>query len=209
MEITVPVLKKSGDVGKRTVAADGFRRFGKKVLLREYVEMAEARKRTGTHAALTRSEVAGSTQKIYRQKGTGRARHGSDKAPQLRGGGMCFAKKPRRYGWSMPKQARRAALEAAVRGKLEDGEVRIVEAFAFDRPKTKEFADLLKRLEVKGTFLVVPNAHDARIWQSCRNLPGSLYRVVADLNAYEVLKQKYLVIESDALKALEERFSRG
>jgi large subunit ribosomal protein L4 len=208
MEVTVPVLTKSGDVGKRAVAADHFRRFGKKVLLREYVEMAEARKRAGTHSALTRGEVAGSTKKMYRQKGTGRARHGSDKAPQLRGGGMCFAKKPREYGWSMPKQARRAALEAALRGKLEDGEVRLVEGFAFDRPRTKEFAALLKRLEVDGSFLVVPNAHDARIWQSCRNLPGSLYRVVSDLNAYEVLKQKYLVIEADALKALEERFSR-
>jgi large subunit ribosomal protein L4 len=209
MEVTVPVLKKSGSVGKHTVAADRFRRFGKKVLLREYVEMAEARKRTGTHSALTRGEVAGSTKKIYRQKGTGRARHGNDKAPQLRGGGMCFAKKPREYGWSMPKQARRAALEAALRGKLEDGEVRLVEGFAFDRPRTKEFAALLERLEVDGSFLVVPNAHDARVWQSCRNLPGSLYRVVSDLNAYEVLKQKYLVIEADALKALEERFSRG
>ncbi|HEX5137730.1 MAG TPA: 50S ribosomal protein L4 [Planctomycetota bacterium] len=209
MEVTVPVLTKSGDVGKRTIAADGFRRFGKKVLLREYVEMAEARKRTGTHAALTRSEVAGSTKKIYRQKGTGRARHGNDKAPQLRGGGMCFAKKPREFGWSMPKQARRAALEAAVRGKLEDDEVRLVEAFSFDRPRTKAFAGLLKQLEVDGTFLVVPNAHDAKIWQSCRNLPGALYRVVSDLNAYEVLKQKYLVIEADALKALEQRFSRG
>jgi len=209
MEVTVPVLKKSGGVGKRTIAADGFRRFGKKVLLREYVEMAEARKRAGTHSALTRSEVAGSTQKIYRQKGTGRSRHGSDKAPQLRGGGMCFAKKPRDFGWSMPKQARRAALEAAVRGKLEDGEVRLVEEFAFDRPRTKEFAALLKQLEVDGTFLVVPNAHDKKIWQSCRNIQGALYRAVSDLNAYEVLKQKYLVIEADALKALEERFSRG
>lgn len=209
MEVTVPLLKKSGDVGKRSVAADRFRRFGKKVLLREYVEMAEAKKRVGTHSALTRGEVAGSTKKIYRQKGTGRARHGNDKAPQLRGGGMCFAKKPRDYSWSMPKQARRAALEAALRGKLEDGEVRLVEQFAFERPKTKEFAALLKSLSVDGSFLVVPNAHDARVWQSCRNLPGALYRVVSDLNAYEVLKQKYLVIEADALKALEERFSRG
>lgn len=209
MEITVPLLKRSGDVGKRAVEADRFRRYGKKVILREYVEMAEARKRTGTHSALTRGEVAGSTKKIYRQKGTGRARHGNDKAPQLRGGGMCFAKKPREYGWAMPKQARRAALEAAVRGKLEDGEVRLVEGFAFDRARTKDFAALLKRLEVDGSFLVVPNVHDTKVFLSCRNLPGAQYRCVADLNAYEVLKQKYLVIEADALKALEERFSRG
>jgi large subunit ribosomal protein L4 len=146
---------------------------------------------------------------MYRQKGTGRARHGNRKAPQLRGGGQCFAKKPREHGWAMPKQARRAALEAALRGKLEDGEVRLVEGFAFDKPKTKEFAALLKKLEVDGSFLVVPNAHQDSIWRSCRNLPGAAYRVVSDLNAYEVLKQRYLVIEADALKALEERFARG
>jgi large subunit ribosomal protein L4 len=209
MEITVPLLKRSGTVGKHAVEADRFRRYGKRVLLREYVEMAEARKRSGTHAALTRGEVAGSTKKIYRQKGTGRARHGNDKAPQLRGGGMCFAKKPRDHGWSMPKQARRAALESALRGKLEDGEVRLVEGFAFSKPRTKDFAALLASLKVDGSFLVVPKAHDKAVWLSCRNLPGALYRVVSDLNAYEVLKQKYLVIESDALQALEERFARG
>jgi large subunit ribosomal protein L4 len=209
MEVSVPVLKRSGDVGKHAVEADRFRRYGKKVLLREYVEMAEARKRVGTHSALTRGEVAGSTKKMYRQKGTGRARHGNRKAPQLRGGGMCFAKKPREHGWAMPKRARRAALEAALRGKLEDGEVRLVEGFAFDRPRTKEFQALLQRLEVDGSFLVVPNAHDDRVFLSCRNLPGAAYRVVADLNAYEVIRQKFLVIEAEALKTLEERFARG
>jgi large subunit ribosomal protein L4 len=207
MDISVPCLNRSGDVGKRAVKADGFRRYGKKVLLREYVNMAEARQRVGTHSNLTRGEVSGSSIKIYRQKGTGRARHGNDKAPQLRGGGVCFAKKPRDFGWAMPKRARRAALEAALRGKLEDGEVRLVEAFAFERPRTKEFAALLKRLGVDGSFLVVPGAHDERVRRSCRNLPGAAYRVVADLNAYEILRQKYLVIEEAALKALEERFA--
>lgn len=208
MEIPVPCLDRSGGVAKRAVEADRFKRYGKKVLLREYVVMAEARKRTGTHSTLTRGEVAGSTKKMYRQKGTGRARHGSKKAQQLRGGGVCHAKKPREYGWAMPKRARRAALEAALRGKLDDGEVRLVEGFAFDRPRTKEFAALLKRLEVDGSFLVVPNAHVESVWLSCRNLPGAAYRVVADLNAYEVLKQRYLVIEAEALKALEARFAR-
>jgi len=209
MEISVPCLKRSGDVGQRAVQADRFRRYGKKVVLKEYVIMAEARQRVGTHSTLTRAEVAGSTAKIYRQKGTGRARHGNRKVPQLRGGGVAFAKKPRQYGWSMPKQARRAALQAAIRGKLEDGEVRVVEGFSFERPRTKDFVELLKRLEVAGSFLVVPAAHDERVWRSCRNLPGAAYRVVADLNAYEILRQKYLVIEEGALKALEERFGNA
>jgi large subunit ribosomal protein L4 len=87
--------------------------------------------------------------------------------------------------------------------------VRLVERFSFERARTKEFAALLKQLSVDGSFLVVPNVHEEKVRLSCRNLPGALYRVVADLNAYEVLKQKYLVMEADALKALEERFTRG
>jgi large subunit ribosomal protein L4 len=144
-----------------------------------------------------------------RQKGTGNARHGSRKAPQLRGGGVCFAKKPRDFGWSMPRQARRAALAAALRGKLDDGEVRIVERFDFAAPRTKEMTALLGRLGVDGSFLVVPAAHQDALWRSCRNLRGADYLTAANLNAYQVLRQRYLVIEEAALKALEERFSNG
>jgi len=202
----VPCLKSNGDVGTREVDEQAFRRRGRKVLLKEYVIMAEARRRVGTHAALPRAEISGTTAKMYRQKGTGNARHGSRKAPQLRGGGVAFAKKPRRYGWTMPKRARRAALQAALRGKLEDGEVRVVESFGFDRPRTKDFITLLKRLDVDGSFLVVPSKHRENVWKSCRNLPGSAYRTVRNLNAYEVLKQRYLVLEESALAALQERF---
>jgi large subunit ribosomal protein L4 len=209
MAISVPCLRKSGDVSATDVSPESFRRRGRKVLLKEYAIMAEARRRVGSHSALTRGEVAGSTKKMYRQKGTGRARHGTRKVPQLRGGSMAFAKKPRNYGWAMPKQARRAALEAAIRGKLEDGEVRLVESFAMKKPKTRDFVDQLRRLEVDGSFLVVPVAHDEALWKSCRNVRGSAYRVVSDLNAYEVLRQKYLVLEEGALKALEERFANG
>ena len=205
----VPSLKSSGSVGKRKVDIEAFRRRGKKVLLKEYAIMAEARQRVGTHATLTRGEVAGTTAKMYRQKGTGHARKGNRKAAQLRGGGTAFAKKPRDYGWSMPKRARRAALEAAIRGKLEDGEVRVVESFSLDAPSTKHFLALLGQLEVDNSFLIVPGEHHDAVWRSCRNIPRSAYRVVSDLNAYEVLKQRYLVLEESALKALEERFGDG
>ena len=207
MKVSVPCLLKSGEVKQRDVDVEGFRRRGRKVLLKEYAIMAEARQRVGTHAGLTRAEISGTSAKMYRQKGTGNARHGNRKAPQLRGGSMAFAKKPRDYGWAMPKRARRAALEAAVRGKLEDGEVRVVESFGLDTPRTKDFMALLKRLEVDRSFLVVPAAHADAVWKSCRNIRGAAYRVVSDLNAYEVLKQRYLIIEEGALKALQERFS--
>jgi large subunit ribosomal protein L4 len=205
----VPCLTGSGDLTTRKVDVATFRRRGRKVLLKEYVIMAEARRRVGTHSALSRAEVAGSTSKMYRQKGTGHARHGNRKVVQLRGGGMAFAKKPRDYGYRMPKQARRAALEAAIRAKLDDGEVRVVESFGIDRPRTKDFMGLVGRLEVDGTVLVVPAAHNESLWRSCRNVSKAGYRVVGDLNAYEVLRHQYLVVDEPALKALEERFGHG
>ena len=103
MKVSVPSLRKSGELQEQSVELDAFRRRGRKVLLKEYAIMAEARQRVGTHSALTRAEVSGTTARMYRQKGTGNARHGARKVVQLRGGGMAFAKKPRQYGWAMPK----------------------------------------------------------------------------------------------------------
>lgn len=209
MELNVPYLSKGGDVAERKVDATTFTRRGRRVLLKEFVVMAEARKRVGTHSAKTRAEVAGTTAKMYRQKGTGSARKGNRKAPQLRGGGMAFAKKPRDYGWKMPRKARQAALEAALRGKLEDGEVRVIENFGITQPRTKDFKQLLGRLGIEKSFLVVPAQHQDAVWRSCRNLSGSAYLVVNDLNAYEVLRSRYLLLEEEALKVLEERFGHG
>lgn len=210
MQVAVPFLSPSGELKERKIAAEAFPRRGKKVLLREAVVMTEARRRVGTHSNLTRAEVSGSTKKMYAQKHTGRARHGAFKAPQLRGGGVAFAKKPRDFGYSLPLKARRAALAGAIRGKLDDGEVRVVSAFRFETPKTKEFVALLKALKLEGSsFLVVPAAHSEALRRSCRNIPGAGYRVVSDLSAYEVLRQKYFVVEDAALKALEERFGHG
>jgi large subunit ribosomal protein L4 len=209
MAVSVPFLGTGGDLRERQVEVESFRRRGRKVLLKEAVVSAEARRRVGTHAARARGEVSGSTKKMYRQKGTGQARHGSFKAPQLRGGGVAFAKKPREFGWSIPKKARRAALEAAIRGKLEDGEVRVVEAFGLSKPRTKDFVAILGKLELDGSFLVVPGAHDDALWRSCRNVPGASYRVVADLNAYEVLRSKFLLMDEAALQALESRFGNA
>jgi len=206
MQVQVPFLTSGGQVADRTVDAGRFRRRGKRVLLKEFVIMAEARQRVGTHKNLSRAEVNGTTKKMYRQKGTGSARHGSEKVPQLRGGGVAFAKRPRDYGYTMPRKARRAALEAALRAKLEDNEVRVIESFGIEQPRTKDFVALLARLGVDDSFLVVPAAHHDALWRSCRNVPRSSYRVVSDLNAYEVLKARYLLLEEGALHALEERF---
>jgi large subunit ribosomal protein L4 len=209
MSVSIPYLKNSGELGERAVNPETFTRRGKKVLLKEFVIMAEARKRVGTHSNKTRAEVSGTTAKMYRQKGTGTARKGNRKVPQLRGGGAAFAKKPRDYGYHMPKKARRAALEAAIRGKLEDNEVRVVESFGIDKPRTKDFTALLGRLGVEGSCLIVPAAHQDALWRSSRNVPGAGYLVASDLNAYEVLRHGTLILEDAALSSLEERFSDG
>jgi len=206
MSLKVPYLRSSGDLGERPVDADNFRRRAKGVVLKEFVIMAEARKRVGTHSALTRAEVAGSTAKLYRQKGTGTARKGNKKVPVLRGGGSAFAKKPRDYGWHMPRKARHAALAAALRGKLDDGEVKVVESFGIDRPRTKDFVAVLGRLGVEGSCLIVPAQHQDALWRSCRNVKGAGYLVASDINAYEVVRHKTIVLEESALKSLEERF---
>jgi large subunit ribosomal protein L4 len=210
MTVNVPILKTSGDVAERSVDPEVFRRRGSKVLLKEAVIMAEARMRVGTHAAKTRGEINGTSAKMYRQKGTGNARHGNRKAGQLRGGGMIHAKKPRDYGWAMPKKARRAALAGALRAKLDDGEIKVIENFGIEQPRTKDFIALMDRLELGGSsFLVVPAEHNDAVWRSSRNVKGAHYRVMSDLNAYEILKARYLVIEDAALKALEERFGNA
>ncbi len=209
MAVGIPYLDAKGALKTRSVDADLFTRRARKVLLKEAVIMAEARMRVGTHSTLLRSEVSGTTAKMYRQKGTGNARHGTRKAPIFRGGGVAHAKKPRTYGWSMPVRARRAALRGALRGKIDDGEVRIVKGFGIKAPKTKEFAALLGKLDVKGSFLVIPESHQDALWRSCRNIPGSAYRVVDDLNAYEVLKQSVLIFEEAALDKLIERYKNA
>ena len=209
MSVNVPYLKSSGEVGEKSVNAETFRRRAKKVLLKEFVVMAEARKRVGTHSAKTRGEVSGTTAKMYRQKGTGTARKGNRKVVQLRGGGMAFAKKNRDYGYHMPKKARRAALAAAIRGKLDDNEVKVVESFGIEAPKTKDFVALLNNLGVEGSVLVVPAAHSDALWRSCRNVKSVSYQIASDINAYEVLRHGTLLLEEGALNALEERFANG
>ncbi|MGQ0612984.1 MAG: 50S ribosomal protein L4 [Planctomycetaceae bacterium] len=207
MAVSIPFLAKSGALQQRSVDPMAFARRARKVLLKEIVIMAEARRRTGTHSVLQRSEVAGTTRKMYAQKKTGRARHGSAKAAIFRGGGVMHGKKPREYGYALPLKARRTALRAALRGKLADGDVRLVESFGIDKPRTKDVVAILNKFGITGTFLLVPKVHSDALWRSCRNVPGSGYRVLSDLNAYEVIRARALIFEESALKELEERYA--
>ena len=177
----------------------------KRRLLFDAVHMYEARKRVGTASTKTRSEVAGSSRKPWRQKGTGRARVGTRQNPVWRGGGVCHGPKPRDFGYSLPKKALREALKSAVLSKFNDDEVLVAETLSFDEPSTKRMAGLLKGAGVDAACLIVTSDRDRNLYLSCRNIRSVACMPVADLNAYDVLKYRYMVISQAACAQLLEK----
>jgi large subunit ribosomal protein L4 len=210
--VSVPVYKfDTGEVGSAEIDET---RFGEEIrwrVLRDAVVMYQANRRVGTHAAKTRAEVAGSGKKPWRQKGTGRARAGTRKSPIWRGGGVVFAKKPRDFGYSMPRKALREALRSAILGKLLDGEVALVENLSLAEPKTKEMVKVLKGLEVGGSALVVHpgGVENDAVVKSTRNIARTRVRSAGELNAYDVVTHERLVLTKDGLDRLIERVGHG
>jgi len=167
-----------------------------------------AGRRTGTHATKTRGEVAGSTRKIYRQKGTGRARHGSKKAPIFRGGGITFGPRPRDFAQDTPKKVRRLAVRSALSAKAADGKVIVVESLQLEAPKTSAVAELLDRLPVAGKTLIVTPAPEALLVRSAANLPQVKVIAAASLNVHDVLATDYVVLTKPAVDAVAEVLGR-
>jgi large subunit ribosomal protein L4 len=167
-----------------------------------------AARRTGTHATKTRGEVRGSTRKIYRQKGTGRARHGSRKAPIFKGGGIIFGPKPRDYAQDTPKKVRRLAVRSALSAKARDGKVVVVDPPALERPRAALVADLLDRLPVAGKTLLVTPAADALLVRSAANVRGVTVRAAGAVSLRDVLDADYLVLTRSAVDAVAEVFGR-
>lgn len=167
-----------------------------------------AARRSGTHSTKTRGEVAGSTRKIYRQKGTGRARHGSRKAPIFKGGGITFGPKPRDYAQDTPKRVRRLAVRSALSAKAAEGRVLIVEPLRLEAPRAKAVAELLDRLPVAGKTLIVIPTPDGMLKRSAANLPGVKIVVAGSLNLHDVLASDYLVFTPPAVDAVAEVFAR-
>ncbi|MDR7499317.1 MAG: 50S ribosomal protein L4, partial [Armatimonadota bacterium] len=166
-----------------------------------------AGRRTGTHSTKTRGEVAGSTRKIYRQKGTGRARHGSRKAPIFRGGGIIFGPQPRDYTQGTPRRVRRLAIRSALSSKAAEGRIVVVEPLPLDAPKTRSVADLLNRLPVAGRTLLVTATPDPTLVRSAANLPGVQVADAASLNLHDVLAADYLVLTRPAVDRVAEVFA--
>lgn len=176
-----------------------------KQLLHDAVVMYETNRRQGTVRTKRRGEVAGSTKKIYKQKGTGRARMGPKRSPIRRGGGHAHALRPKDYSYKMPKKQVQLATRMAVLSKFLDNQVTIVDGLTFAEPKTKQITGLLKALGVSGSCLLTISQHDPIVWKSARNIAAVSVSPASDLNAYEVLKNRQFVVTKDALDVLRKK----
>ncbi len=202
--IAVPIFSKAGlQVG--TVDVDP-NEFGGKIsprLMHEAVLMYEANRRSGTHSTLRRGEVAGSTKKIFKQKGTGNARAGTKRTNKRRGGGTAKGPKPRDYSYRMPKQAVRAATRMAILSKFKDNEAVVIDDLSFAGVKTKEVAGMLKALNLKGvSCLIGTDKLDEIVYKSARNIEGVKVLPAGEFNTWIVLRQKRLVLTRAALESL-------
>ena len=201
----INILNLSGEqVGELDLADEVFCAEVKEHLLWEVVVAQRAARRAGTHSTKTRANVKGSTAKLFRQKGTGRARHGDIKAPIYVGGGVAHGPHPRSYAKKTPKKVRQGALRSAVSLRFGEGKLLVLEGLELGEIKTKQVAEILDRLGVKSG-LIVDMASNEMLALSARNLRDSKYIAPEGLNVYDVLKHETLVVAAPAIKAIEER----
>ncbi len=203
--ISLPIHDQSGKPTGRTYEFDPAELAPgiNKQLLHDAVVMYEANLRQGTFKTKTRSEVAGSKKKLFKQKGTGNARMGTKRSGLRRGGGHIFAKLPTEFRQSMPKKAMRLATRMALLSKFMDGEAVVVDTLTVAQPKTKAVVGLMKNLGIAGqSCLFTVEKHDPVMWKSARNIPSVGVSPAADLNAYKLLKVKRLVVTEAALQQL-------
>ncbi|SHH45734.1 50S ribosomal protein L4 [Tepidibacter thalassicus] len=204
----IDVLNINGEKVDEIVLSDNV--FGVEInehVLYEVVKNQLANKRQGTQSAKTRSEVRGGGRKPWRQKGTGRARHGSIRSPQWIGGGTVFAPKPRNYRYTLPKKVRRLAMKCALSSKVQNGELIVLDSLNMDAPKTKEFAKILANLKVNKKALVVLGDKNENVIKSARNIQGVQTALVNTINVYDILKYDAFIITKDAVQKVEEVYA--
>ncbi|MCK6454972.1 MAG: 50S ribosomal protein L4 [Phycisphaerae bacterium] len=200
--IEIPVVNMQGKrVGSETIDPAILGGAVRPQLLKQAIVAYRASQRQGTVRQKTRAEVHGAGRKLYRQKGTGRARMGNIRTPTRRGGGRAFPRRPNDFSMDLPRQMRRLARNSAVLAKLQAGAAVILDELKFDEPKTKKFFAVLQALDAtKGCLLALPS-NDPAIWRAGRNIPTLDLRAVTQLNAYEVLRRRKLVFVRDAFKS--------
>lgn len=207
MELSVLNIK-GEDTGRKVTLSDAI--FGLEPNEHAmYLDVKQylANQRQGTHKSKERNEVAGSTKKIKKQKGTGGARAGSIKSPLFVGGGRVFGPKPRNYSFKLNKKLKRVARLSALSLLARDNRVALVESFSMDAPKTKEFRGILNNLQFTGKTLIVLPAVDKNIVLAGRNLPKVKVSTVSDVNTYDLLNTEKLLLVEQSVNELENLFS--
>ncbi len=205
----VPVYSLTGDVVEHIEISDEV--FGvpfNQTVVHQAVVRQQANARQGTASTKTRSEVSGSTRKLFRQKGTGLARAGSRRSPLRRGGGIIFGPKPRDYRQAMPKKMRQLALRCVLSAKAGDGELVVLEQLKFDEPKTKKMAGILAALGVDSSALIVTAEPEGNVVKSARNLPGIKTMPAALLNVVDILSYKMLLMTVAAVRRAEQLWGK-
>jgi large subunit ribosomal protein L4 len=203
--VQVPVYSLSGEVVKHIEVNDNvFAVPFNEALVHQAVVRQRANARQGTASTKTRSEVAGSSRKLFRQKHTGLARAGSKKSPIRRGGGITFGPKPRSYRQEMPKKMRRLALRCALSAKVRDEELTVLEKLELDQPKTREMAAILAALGVDSSALIVTGEPEENVVKSARNLAEIKTLPANILNVVDILSYKRLLITEAAVRRAEE-----
>jgi large subunit ribosomal protein L4 len=203
----VDVLNQKGQkVSQAELAEDCFNIEVKSSVLHEVVKMQLAKRRAGSAAVKNRSDIQGSTRKLFRQKGTGRARRGNIKSPLLRGGGVAFGPQPKSWGYKVPKKVRRLAIKMALSSKFQDETLTVLDNISLEAIKTKAFAAILADLEIDNA-LIVTSAKDATLELSSRNLPDVKILRTEGLNVYDILKYNHLVLLEPSIKQIEGRLA--
>jgi large subunit ribosomal protein L4 len=208
--VEVPVYSLSGEVVKHIEISDGvFAVPFNQAVVHQAVTRQQANARQGTASTKTRSQVAGSGRKLFRQKHTGMARAGSKKSPLRRGGGITFGPKPRSYHQDMPKKMRRLALRCALSAKARDEELMVLEELKFDQPKTKQMAGILAALGVDSSALIVTDEPEENVVKSSRNLVGIKTIPANILNVVDILSYKMLLMTEAAVRKAEQLWGGG
>ena len=174
--------------------------------LHQVVVALLANKRQGTQSTKTRSEVRGGGIKPWRQKGTGRARQGSIRAPQWIKGGIVFAPKPRDYRVSVPKSMRKVAMKSALTSKVQENQMIVLESLNFEAPKTKNIVEMLKALEANKALIITAESNEV-VYKSARNIQGISIIPANNINVYDLLKYEKLIITKDAVSKIEEVYA--
>lgn len=205
--VSLPVYNRAGqEVGKYDIDPAVLAPNINKQLLHDVVVMYQSNRRLGTAKTKSRAEVAGSTKKMYRQKGTGNARAGARRSPVRLGGGHTFAKRPRDWYFRLPKKAVQLATRMALVSKIQSSQVVVIDELKFSTPKTKEMAGILKALKCHDTSVLVATAAlDRPVYLSTRNIDQVTILPVSDLNALSILQPRKVLLTKDALDAIKKR----